>query len=412
MPHAARVAHAKVAIVVSHPIQHFAPLYRELAKQPELEIKVFFCSRLGLDEYYDPDFGLELKWETDLLAGYQSEFVAGASAVRRIGFWTVHGSDINRRLEQYGPDVVQIYGYSQAVALRTLLWSVQHGVPALLMSDSELVHARPLAIRALKRVALPLIYGRVSGFLTIGDNNEAYLRHYGVEPDRLFRSPYPTDDGLFLGALEERTALRRQVRAKLNISDSAVGVVFVGKLIPRKRPCDVVEAVNIARRRTGLDIVALLVGDGELRETLQSNGGRPAEGVRFAGFVNQRHLPGMYAASDVIAHPAAADAHPLAVTEAVLMGLPAVVSDKIGSVGPTDTVRVGENGLVFPCGDVDALASALERLASDAVLRASMGAASRRIASETGLHASVAGYVTAVKTLLENRLNAGEQAGM
>ncbi|MDB4990630.1 MAG: hypothetical protein JWN04_5808 [Myxococcaceae bacterium] len=395
----------RIAIVVSHPIQHFAPLYRQLALQPDIELKVFFCSRLGLDAYVDPGFGVEFRWETNLLEGYESEFLDSASRLKSLNFWDAYSADLPARLDHFKPDVVQVYGYAHRIALQALLWCGLHRVPALLMSDSELVHSRPLPVRVAKRLVLPAIYRAVTGFLTIGDNNELYLRHYGVDRQQMFRSPYPTDDALFLATRSKLAEVRRARRKALGIDESAFVSVFVGKLIDRKRPADLIAATRLSAKRTGLPMIALFVGDGALRDSLEAQVAAEAAGesVRFAGFINQTDLPSMYAAADVVAHPADNDPHPIAVTEGVLMGLPVVVSDRIGSVGPTDTVRPQQNGYVFPTGDVSAFAAALGELATDPLLRQRMGEASRRIAAEMGMDASVQGYLRAVRAAVEQR---------
>jgi glycosyltransferase involved in cell wall biosynthesis len=255
-------------------------------------------------------------------------------------------------------------------------------------------------VRAAKRALLPLIYRQVAGFLTIGDNNEAYLAHYGVSRNAMFRSPYPTNDAHFTHALERAASDRREVRRQLGIDEQAIVALFVGKLIERKCPADLLAATQLVRSRSALDLIALFAGDGELRSSLEASNNGAA---RFAGFVNQEALPSMYAAADMIVHPAHNDPHPIAVTEGVLMGLPAVVSDRIGSVGPTDTVRVGQNGLVVPTGDVPALAAALQTLAGDTELRTRMGEASSGIGREMGMGASVRGYLAAVHSVTQSR---------
>ena len=45
----------KIAIVVSHPIQHFCPQYVSFAKNKDIELKVFFGSALGHKKYTDND---------------------------------------------------------------------------------------------------------------------------------------------------------------------------------------------------------------------------------------------------------------------------------------------------------------------------------------------------------------------
>lgn len=75
-------AHMKLAVVVSHPTQYYAAYYRALARDPAIELKVFFCTRIALDEVMDRDMGVKLSWKTDLLGGYESQFLpeAGTSS--------------------------------------------------------------------------------------------------------------------------------------------------------------------------------------------------------------------------------------------------------------------------------------------------------------------------------------------
>ena len=52
----------RVAIVVSHPIQHFCPQYVSFAKNKNIELKVFFASALGYKKYADANFKKEISW--------------------------------------------------------------------------------------------------------------------------------------------------------------------------------------------------------------------------------------------------------------------------------------------------------------------------------------------------------------
>src|SRR5216684_2228301 len=72
----------RLAIIVSHPIQYFAPWFRELDRVPDIDLKVFFCCDWGLKEYVDPGFRTKMAWDIPLLEGYDHEFL---SAARRFG---------------------------------------------------------------------------------------------------------------------------------------------------------------------------------------------------------------------------------------------------------------------------------------------------------------------------------------
>ena len=66
-------------------------------------------------------------------------------------------------------------------------------------------------------------------------------------------------------------------------------------------------------------------------------------------------------------------------TEGAVFGLPLIVSDQVGCVGPTDVARSDENALVYPCGDIKAFSRQIERLMEDRELRERMARASLRI---------------------------------
>ena len=107
------------------------------------------------------------------------------------------------------------------------------------------------------------------------------------------------------------------------------------------------------------------------------------------GFVNQSEIPKTLWLGDIIAMCSETDSHPLAVSEAMAVGNAVVASDRVGCVGPTDAARPGSNALVFPCGDVDALASILCNLAQDDEKREAMRDASRRVVSSQDVQMAV-----------------------
>jgi len=88
----------RLAIIVSHPIQYFAPWYRELAKVSDLKLKVFFCCDWGVKTYMDPGFKVEMAWDIPLLEGYAHEFLSLARPIRRLGFREVDNPGVGAAL--------------------------------------------------------------------------------------------------------------------------------------------------------------------------------------------------------------------------------------------------------------------------------------------------------------------------
>jgi glycosyltransferase involved in cell wall biosynthesis len=119
------------------------------------------------------------------------------------------------------------------------------------------------------------------------------------------------------------------------------------------------------------DVDLLLVGDGPLREELQTLATSLGldQRVRFLGV---RHdVPDVLAAVDLFALSSVSEAASITVLEAMATGTPVVVTD-VG--GNPEMVRNGVDGLLTPRGDAPAFAEALLRLLADPDLAASMGA--------------------------------------
>ncbi len=343
-----------------------------------------------------------------LLDGYDHEFLRPGFSPSNFGFREVDSADLARRLDDWRPHALWVHGYGQGISWRALRWAKRSEAAVLYFGDSELVHDRSPLARGLKRLVLPGFFRRCDAFITIGDNNEAYYRHYGVGPDRLFRGACPVDITRFAAARERMSAVERgDLRRRFGLTAEAFVVALSGKLEPWKRPLDLAEA--IARLADSpRPVAALFVGDGPLRGELEARIRQLGieTSASITGFVNQAEIPQVLLAADALAVTSDRDAHPLSVTEALALGHPIIASDRVGCVGPTDTARPGVNALVYPCGDVDALAQAIGALAGDPALYRRMADASLQLAPTQDVSATVASVLRALRHLGEGRFAA------
>ncbi|MBZ0090515.1 MAG: glycosyltransferase family 4 protein, partial [Thermoanaerobaculia bacterium] len=229
--------------------------------------------------------------------------------------------------------------------------------------------------RLLKRIVVGRFYRGLAGALAVGESNRAYHRLYGLPEERIFPGVLPADGRRLLAAVPDPRAARNEVRAGSGIPEDAVVALFCGNLTPWKRAADLAVAVEAA----GPPVWGLVVGDGPERQRIAAVAAR-SDRIRLAGFVNQSAIPRYFTAADLLVVPSERDAHPLVVTEALFHGLPIVVSDAVGCIGPGDTAQVGRNAVVFPSGEVAALTKLLVDLSGDASRLARMGEESRAIA--------------------------------
>jgi len=371
----------RLAAVISHPIQHFSPLFRALAANPGLELRVLYCCDWGVADYRDPGFGTTFKWDVDLLSGYESVMLPIRRRPRTMSFLEIDNPGVTDALDAFRPDAIWLHGYSHRTIWRAAAWA--RGRARLLhFGDSELVHRRAAWRERLKAPILARHFARCDAFITIGDANEAYYERYGVPRSKMFRGAYPIDLARFRAAVAAPgRPSRAELRFRYGLSPSSFVAVLAGKLEARKRPLDFVDAIAHARAG-GTPVQGLLVGDGPLRAEVDARiAARSLAGhVAVTGFVNQSEIPLVLEAGDVLVTASEMDPHPLVVSEGLAVGLPVVASDRVGCLGPTDSARPDVNALVFPCGDVPALASQLSRLVADPALLERLRLASRELA--------------------------------
>jgi glycosyltransferase involved in cell wall biosynthesis len=390
----------RFAAVISHPIQHYAPVFRELAQVQGMDVKVFYASDWGVRPTYDPDFQCEFSWDVPLLSGYNHEFLPRNRRAAHQGFFEIDSPHLAARLGAYSPHIVWIHGYGHRVSWRALRWTRRRAA-ALFFGDSELLRKRSLWKRTVKSIVVREFFRRCSGFITIGDRNEEYYAHYGVPREKMFRGACPIDVRRFQAAVAAPDRPRRsELRARYGLPQDAVVIVFSGKLIDIKRPFDLLQAVHLLVEQR-LPVAALYVGDGPLRSQLEKAVGERGlhERVRFAGFVNQREIPLVLDCGDILAVTSEKDAHPLAVAESMAVGHAIVASDRVGCVGSTDAARPGVNAMTYPTGDIAALASVLQQLIASETLRRQMSQASRALAASQDIRMTAAAVVRATRAI-------------
>lgn len=398
----------RLAHVVSHPIQYFAPLYRELSRRPEIDLTVFFCSDYSLGAFHDPGFGRSVQWDTPLLEGYRWRLppsAKGAPATDR--FVARPNLDIVREIASGRYDALWVHGYMHATVWLTVAAARARGMTVLLRDEQTLLKRRPWHRRVIKEPLLRALLSQCSG-LYIGEENRRYLRRYGMPERRLFFAPYAVDNGFFRRRAEELASERTALRRSFGIPADTPAALFVGKFVEKKQPLRVIEA--FARASRSNPCLLIMAGDGPLRpeaEALARRLGVP--GVRFAGFLNQTELPAAYASADLFVLPSSHDeTWGLVVNEAMIFGLPVVVSDRVGCA--RDLVRDGENGFVVPHDDPDALARAIETLAADRALRERFGAHSRRNVDAYSVERAADGVVEACLTRGVRAVESQEEA--
>src|SRR5690242_424022 len=68
----------RIGFLHTHPIQYFAPFYRHLSRRWDARITALYLSDYSLRGGVDRGFARPVRWDVDLLTGYEARFVHGA----------------------------------------------------------------------------------------------------------------------------------------------------------------------------------------------------------------------------------------------------------------------------------------------------------------------------------------------
>jgi len=195
---------------------------------------------------------------------------------------------------------------------------------------------------------------------------------FAVEQEKLpARKVRTLRNGLDLSrfpASTEYQARRDSARAALGYAPADVVITVTARLHDKKGHTYLFQAVERLRPRYP-QVRVLIVGDGPHRAALEAECQERGltETVRFLGM--RQDVPDVLAASDLFALPSLLEGLPVSVLEAMVMRC-AVVATRVG--GTAEIIEDGVHGLLVPPADVEALASALERLLTDGQLRAAL----------------------------------------
>lgn len=367
----------RIAIVASHPIQYYAPLFRELAKR--IDLTVIYAYRATAADQADAGFEVKFDWDIDLLSGYPYEFLENKAERPGLNHFSgVDTPNVRKRLRDGNYRAVLLMGWNLK-CFHQALWAakLQH-IPVLVRGDSHLDTHRSVWKRSAKELAYPIFLRCFDCALAVGLRNRAYWRHYHYPESRIFDAPHCVDNDWF--AMRATDTARASLRKKLNITPDAHVLLFAGKLLPFKRPLDLIAAAELVKRR-GFEVEVLIAGSGPLDQEMIRRARQVGVRLHMLGFCNQSQMPEVYAASDLLVLPSdGRETWGLVVNESLACGRPIIVSDDVGCA-PDMAQHLGDCS-VFPVGDTRALASNLAQMINQPINRALIDSTSAKFTTD------------------------------
>jgi glycosyltransferase involved in cell wall biosynthesis len=347
----------------SHPVQYKAPVFQRLQQVKPDSFKVVYATDVSLRGHYDREFGKKIAWDQPLLEGYSSIVLKNERGKPLTGFRSLTGRGVYRLLKKERPGAVIISQFLYEFDLVTYISCLRLKIPIWIRHETQdEAFVRPPWKEALRGFLYRLAYRKVSHAFYLGELSREHLLLHGIPPENLSFAPYSTSVGADVD-IPTRQRQRTVIREGLNIRPNEIVLLFSGKLIDKKNPHLILEALEqltiTERRRFRL----IYAGSGTLERSLKARAARHQSiRVDFIGFVNQSEIAGWYSAADILILPSRrmGETWGLVVNEALQAGCGVIMTDAVGchtEFADWDRVRV------IPDNNATACANALRELA-------------------------------------------------
>ena len=225
-----------------------------------------------------------------------------------------------------------------------LLWANANGVRVVMQNESTIAdHQRGIWKEQFKR----WLFGRCDGFFCFGNQSADYLIQLGVPAEKILLRKNAVDNATIRLGYERAlfTRVEQQQAAGLRLSN----FVFVGRLVALKNLPTLLISFAEARRQSpnAADWGLILLGDGPEETLLRQKVAELGLGDAVTLLAGRPwfRVSEVLALSNVLVLPSTSETWGLVVNEAMVCGLPVIVSDRCGCV--PDLVHDGLNGFVF-----------------------------------------------------------------
>lgn len=327
----------KILIFATHPIQYQVPIYKELSKN--LDLKVIYLLKQTKQGQADAGFGVEFEWDIPLLEGYQCEYLTNLS--EKPSSSTYNGIILDKKelvllFEKEKPNAVIINGWFPKGLKQVIDYTYKNNITSFCRGDSTLLMTSNPIKKWLKEIYIRNILRKINYFLYVGTENKKFYQHYGINEKRLYPALHCINTPFFQKQFD---------KTPISKSNNLISIGFSGKFIKKKQPLLLLEAVRLSKFKNQIQLI--FIGDGPLRNEIESFSSENNINIKIKGFLNQSELVEKgYRFLDVLVLPSYQnETWGLVINEVMTGGIPCIVSDKVGC--HVDLIEEGITGYTF-----------------------------------------------------------------
>ncbi|AFM04288.1 glycosyltransferase [Bernardetia litoralis DSM 6794] len=361
----------KLAIITTHPIQYYAPIFKLLSERKNIEVCVFYTwGEDALKDKFDEGFGKKIEWDIPLLEGYNYHFLENIAPDKGSHhFKGIDNPTIIEEIKNYNPDAILVFGWSYKSHLKVIRY-FKNKIPIWFRGDSHLLDEISFHKKIARKLFLTWLYSYIDKAFFVGKNNKNYYKHAALNDKKLTFAPHAIDNSRF-AETEKNIELAKQWRTELGIKENELVWLFAGKFESKKSPLLLLEAfIERQKQQNSKDNEKehlIFLGNGELENQLKQKA-ESYQNIHFLPFQNQSKMPIVYLLCNVFILPSkgAGETWGLAINEAMAAKKAVIASTKVGCA--IDLIQSNReknnNGFIFQSENVESLKEAMNKIKS------------------------------------------------
>jgi len=339
-----------IVIIQNFMVPYEAPLFSGLAKIPFINLKVFYCTQTYKTRRW-PITGHKYPYE--ILPGF---------TLLLNKFACSFNPSIIMNIIKARPDVVVLSGgYNHITMQLAFIVCKCLNVPIIYRSDENQISRNNISeVARLARPIEQLMIKKSSAIICPGQLSKKYHYYSGAESNKIFIVPYTSanDDAYFhLGKRLRKD--KENIKDKLGFQGKKI-IIYTGRLVEEKGVVVLLNALSSLNKKND-NLLLILVGSGSKENSYKEYALKNhINNVLFLGNISELEKIIMYySIADVFVLPSNIDLWGIVVNEAMLCGLPVIVSNNAGA---SEMIQNGLNGVIFKAGDPFNLSSAIESI--------------------------------------------------
>jgi glycosyltransferase involved in cell wall biosynthesis len=315
----------------------------------------------------------QVTWVYIPVKGYPTQLLRGAICAWRSGKWL--------RQNQHKFDIVQVHGANVTTASDVNVVHFVHSSwlrsPIHPSKQSNIEGLYQWLYSFFNTIQEKRAFARTKAIVAVSQKVKQELIEIDIPPTQIHTILNGVDIEEFYPGKVERSRFKLPLEVPM--------AAFVGDIKSNRKNLDAVMKAMVKVPQLHLAVVGETKGSSYPQMAAALN---LASRVHFLGY--RREVAEIMRAVDFFVFPSRYDPFGLVVTEAMASGLPAIVTS---ATGASELVTTDSGIAISDSEDIEALAQALERLASDRLLCQQMGTAARQIAEQHSWQSKARAYL-------------------